>query len=56
MTQDKITRRYEGAKQQVIVTNNDVTGQNFELKPAKAGQADDVGDGDQAHVVVGTGH
>jgi hypothetical protein len=30
-------RSYEGAKQSVIVTDNDVTGQNIELMPAKSG-------------------
>jgi hypothetical protein len=30
-------RSYEGAKQPVIVTDNDVTGRNIELMPAKSG-------------------
>ena len=56
VTGDRTVRSYEKATQQVILADSDVTGQNFELKPAKPGK-DDVADGeDQAHVVVGTGH
>jgi hypothetical protein len=56
MVQQKIVRRYKGTKQQVIVADNDVTGQNIELTPVKSGQNDEASDGGQQHVVVGTGH
>lgn len=41
----KVARSYQKAERQVIVTDNDVTGQNFELKPDKPGNADEAGDG-----------
>ena len=34
-SQDKTVRSYENGKQQVIVTDSDVTGQNVELTPSK---------------------
>jgi hypothetical protein len=48
-------RSYDGTERQVIVADDDLTGQNFELKPEKPGNAGDAGGG-QAHAVVGTGH
>lgn len=51
----KIVRAYQGAKQQVIVTDNDVAGQNVELNPMKV-QPDHAGEGEQEHEVIGTGH
>lgn len=45
VTGDRIVRSYDGADRQVIVTDNDVTGQNFELKPAKAAASQESGIG-----------
>jgi hypothetical protein len=43
--QVKILRGYEKAERKVIVADSDVTGQNFDLKPQKAGQADNSSGG-----------
>ena len=49
VTGDRTVRSYEKATQQIILADNDVTGQNFELKPTKAGNADETGhDGEDA--------
>lgn len=56
MVQQKVVRNYKGAKQQVIVTDNDVTGENVELSPAKAAQTDGANNNGQQHEVVGAGH
>lgn len=55
MTSQRVVRRYKFAKQQVIVTDNDVTGQNIELQPMKA-QNDDAANSGQQHGVVASGH
>ena len=56
VTGDRTVRSYEKATQQIILADSDVTGQNFELKPTKAGNADETGHDGETHVVVGTGH
>lgn len=51
------TIRYETVKQQVMVVDGDVTGQNIELKPVKASSADaDAESRDPSHAVVEMGH
>jgi hypothetical protein len=55
VTGDRTVRSYDGTERQVIVADDDLTGQNFELKPEKPGNVGDAGGG-QAHAVVGTGH
>jgi VCBS repeat-containing protein len=55
VTGDRTVRSYDGTERQVIVADDDLTGQNFELKPEKPGNAGDAGGG-QAHAVVETGH
>ena len=50
-------RTYQKSERQVIVTDNDVTGQNIELVPAKNSQGEGQnGSDDSRDVVVGTGH
>ena len=56
VTGDRTVRSYEKATQQIILADSDVTGQNFELKPTKAGNADETGHDGETHVVVETGH
>jgi hypothetical protein len=47
MTQQKTLRRYESEKQQVLVADSDLTGQNIELKPIKTKTSTSSGgDGD----------
>jgi len=53
LVQQRVVRSYKVAKQQVIVTDNDVTGQNIELSPAKA-QNDDASA--NQHGVTASGH
>jgi hypothetical protein len=53
---DKTVRTYQKGELQVMVGDSDVSGQNIELKPEKAGQEAAGSGADQEHVVAETGH